>query len=166
MGLFGRSKKNKERKEALASLKHLEKTQKSYKMTTTVDPSKALNELQPCTKSLLLLLLFIPCAGEEICGELARFLAGFRRNLPERAREARTRARDRDPCIRLTICSTTGQVNQEKSRNALSAYEYKDVYGRPISTIALPSFVQNDTDVRLQRNPISRIPREADGNGR
>jgi hypothetical protein len=82
------------------------------------------------------------------------------------ARSESLSAWDRDPCIRLTICSTPGQVNQEKSRNALSAYEYKDIYGRPISTIALPSFVQNDTDVRLQRNPISRIPREADGNGR
>ncbi|KAA8892862.1 hypothetical protein FN846DRAFT_609193 [Sphaerosporella brunnea] len=52
MGLFGKSTKNKqeskERKVALKSLKHLEKKRsRSYKMTTSVDPSKAINELQP-----------------------------------------------------------------------------------------------------------------------
>jgi hypothetical protein len=155
MGLFGRSKKNKERKEALVSLKHLERTQKSYKMTSTADPSKALNELQPCTKSPSLSL------------GIGAVFGGFHEK-PSRksARSEREPERIRDPCIRLIKVCSPGQVNQEKSRNALSAYEYKDIYGRPIGTIASRSFVRNETDVRLQRNPISRIPREADGNDR
>lgn len=47
MGLFSSSKRKKELKEAKASLRSLEK-RKSYKMaTSTIDPTKALNEMQP-----------------------------------------------------------------------------------------------------------------------
>ncbi|KAF8543451.1 hypothetical protein BDD12DRAFT_213385 [Trichophaea hybrida] len=46
MGWFGTSKRNKELKEARATLKHLERTRKT-KMTTTADPSRAITELQP-----------------------------------------------------------------------------------------------------------------------
>lgn len=49
MGLFSSSKHKKELKEAEASLKKIDK-QKSEKMaTSTIDPGKALNEMQPCT---------------------------------------------------------------------------------------------------------------------
>ncbi|KAF8245962.1 hypothetical protein K440DRAFT_381131 [Wilcoxina mikolae CBS 423.85] len=46
MGWFGTSKRNKELKEARATLKHLERTRKN-KMTSTADPSRAITELQP-----------------------------------------------------------------------------------------------------------------------
>ena len=60
MGLFGRSKKDRERKEARKALKHLEKSRLSSTstkaMAASVDPSRAITELQPCV-----FLLHIPC---------------------------------------------------------------------------------------------------------
>jgi len=48
MGLFGKSKKKKELKEAQAALQHLEKRKRSKAMTSTaVDPTRAITELQP-----------------------------------------------------------------------------------------------------------------------
>ncbi|KAI5820463.1 hypothetical protein BZA77DRAFT_78707 [Pyronema omphalodes] len=46
MGWFRTSKKDKERKEAMKTLKHFDK-KKANKMSTNADPSKAITELQP-----------------------------------------------------------------------------------------------------------------------
>jgi hypothetical protein len=48
MGFFSSSKKKKELREAKASLKSLEKRKSAKMATSTIDPTKALNELQPC----------------------------------------------------------------------------------------------------------------------
>lgn len=72
MGWFRTSKKDKERKEAMKTLKHFDK-KKANKISSNADPSKAITELQPC-RSYPNVLLILRRLGE--AGELFSTTAG------------------------------------------------------------------------------------------